>query len=193
MEHGGRLLGIAGPPGSGKSTVSAALAGHIAGAVVVTMDGFHLDDAELTRLERADRKGAPDTFDAAGFVAMLERIHSGVDVYAPVFDRDHELSRAGALLVRGEAPLVIVEGNYLLLDEPPWQRVAELCDEMWMIDVDATQRRQRLIDRHVGHGRSIDEATAWVDRSDEANAQLITRRSTTPDALLRIAEDLSQN
>jgi pantothenate kinase len=187
IARGGRVLGIAGQPGSGKSTASEALVSSFGGAVVVPMDGFHLDDAELSRLGRSDRKGAPDTFDGDGFVATVARIHGRAqDVYVPLFDRDRELSVAGARCVPADAPLVIVEGNYLLLDRAPWNRVRAVCDEIWMIEVDAAVRRDRLIQRHVGHGRSVEAATAWVDRSDEANARLVALCSTRPDALLHL-------
>jgi pantothenate kinase len=185
IARGGRVLGIAGQPGSGKSTISEALASSFSDAVVVPMDGFHLDDTELRRLGRSDRKGAPDTFDGDGFVAAMARIHGRAeDVYVPLFDRDRELSVAGARCVPTAATLVIVEGNYLLLDRAPWSRVRAVCDEIWMIDVDAAVRRDRLIQRHVGHGRSVEAATAWVDRSDEANARLVALCSTRPDAVL---------
>ena len=171
---GRRLLGIVGPPGAGKSTLAEAL--HRAEPVrsqIVPMDGFHLAHAILRRLNRAERKGAPDTFDVAGFVALLERLRAarqGETVYAPEFRREIEEPIAGAIGIEPGTPLLIVEGNYLLLDQPPWQRVGPLLDEVWYVDVDPALRLHRLIDRH---GRTPEEARAWVTSTDEPNARLI--------------------
>jgi pantothenate kinase len=176
-QGGRRLLGLAGPPGAGKSTVAALLRDAFAGqAQVVPMDGFHLAQAELERLGRAGRKGAPDTFDAAGFVALLRRLRQPGEaevVYAPEFRRDLEEPVAGALPVPASTPLVIVEGNYLLLDSGPWREVAGLLDECWYVAVDDTLRVQRLTARHQHFGRSAEQAAEWVQRSDEANARLV--------------------
>lgn len=176
LSGGRRLLGVAGAPGAGKSTLVAALLDALGGlAVGVPMDGFHLAQAELERLGRADRKGAPDTFDAAGYVALLRRLHErGPDaVYAPTFDRSLEEPVAGAVRVEPDVPLVVTEGNYLLLDEAPWAAVRGLLDEAWFVEVPPGLRVPRLVERHVRHGRSPDDARAWVERSDEANARLV--------------------
>jgi pantothenate kinase len=178
-----RLLGIAGPPGSGKSTLAAIVAAHT-GAVVIPMDGFHLADDELARLGRADRKGAPDTFDTEGFLHALARVRRGDDVYVPRFDRVAEAAIAGSILVPGSAPLVVVEGNYLLLDEHPWERVRPLLDACWWLEVDDAVRVPELVARHVAHGRSPSEAAAWVDRSDEANTRRIRTSRRAPDAIV---------
>ncbi len=175
---GRRILGIAGAPGAGKST----LAGHLARAlgpqraVVVPMDGFHLAQAELVRLGRAGRKGAPDTFDAAGYAALLRRLREpGPEVvYAPAFDRSLEEPVAGSIPVGPEVPLVITEGNYLLHDEAgPWAAVGPLLDEVWFLAPEDGVRVRRLVDRHVRHGKEQAYAEEWVARSDEANARLI--------------------
>jgi len=175
------LLGICGAPGSGKSTLARHLVAALgAEAVVVPMDGFHLDDGELTRLGRLDRKGAPDTFDVDGYRALLARIRAHTDrvVYAPAFDRDRELSLAGAIAVLPTHRLVVTEGNYLLLDAPGWRDVHAQLDACWYLTGDQEERRRRLVDRHVQHGRSREDADAWVTRSDEANARLVeTSRS----------------
>ncbi|MEV6680587.1 nucleoside/nucleotide kinase family protein [Streptomyces erythrochromogenes] len=176
---GRRILGVAGPPGAGKSTLAARLAEELGPqtAVVVPMDGFHLAQAELNRLGRADRKGAPDTFDAAGYVALLARLRAsrsgGATVYAPAFDRCAEEPIAGSIPVPPDVPLVITEGNYLLHDAGEWAGVRPLLDEAWYCAPDETTRVRRLVERHVRHGKEPARARAWVERSDEANARLI--------------------
>ncbi|MGW6983438.1 nucleoside/nucleotide kinase family protein, partial [Streptomyces sp. NPDC054932] len=174
---GRRILGIAGPPGAGKSTLAARLADALGPerAVVVPMDGFHLARAELDRLGRAERKGAPDTFDAAGYVALLRRLRAaeGSTVYAPAFDRRLEEPVAGSIPVAPDVPLVITEGNYLLHDAGEWAAVRPLLDEAWYLAPEEGLRVGRLIDRHVRHGKDPAYAREWVDRSDEANARLV--------------------
>ncbi|MFF9843509.1 nucleoside/nucleotide kinase family protein [Streptomyces sp. NPDC013740] len=176
---GRRVLGIAGPPGAGKSTLAARLVARLDGsAVLVPMDGFHLAQAELERLGRAGRKGAPDTFDAAGYAALLLRVRAaepGTTVYAPAFDRALEEPVAGAIPVPPEVPLVITEGNYLLHDEGPWSAVLPLLDEAWYLDLDARRRVPRLVARHIRFGKEEETARRWVADSDEANARLVAR------------------
>ncbi len=182
-----RLLGIAGSPGSGKSTVAAAvLAALGSSAVVVPMDGFHLAGAELVRLGRSGRKGAPDTFDAAGYVALLRRLREpdGETVYAPEFHRDVEESYAGSIAVPPDVPLVITEGNYLLLDEQPWSRVRGLLDEAWFLAPDEEERVTRLVERHVRFGKSPEDAREWVRRSDERNTALVEPGRARADVLV---------
>lgn len=178
LAGGGRcLLGLVGAPGSGKSTLAQALLEAVPGrAQVVPMDGFHLANSELQRLGRSARKGAPDTFDSAGYVALLQRLRAqpaGETVYAPEFRREIEEPVAGAIAVRPDTRLVITEGNYLLLEEGPWARVAPLLDEIWYVDVDDSLRRERLLRRHQQFGRSREAALAWVAQTDEPNAQRI--------------------
>ncbi|MFF1508102.1 nucleoside/nucleotide kinase family protein [Streptomyces sp. NPDC058326] len=174
-----RVLGLAGAPGAGKSTLAARLVDRLGGlAVLVPMDGFHLAQAELERLGRAARKGAPDTFDAAGYTALLARLRApepGTTVYAPAFDRALEEPVAGAIAVAPEVPLVITEGNYLLHDEGAWAGVLDLLDEAWYLDLDDRLRVHRLVARHVRFGKARDRAERWVRESDEENARLVAR------------------
>jgi len=187
-----RLLGLVGAPGSGKSTVAQALLDALPGrAQVVPMDGFHLANAELGRLGRAGRKGAPDTFDGAGYVALLRRLRSqpaGETVYAPEFRREIEEPVAGAIAVRPETPLVITEGNYLLLEEGPWAGVAPLLDEVWYVEVDDRLRLERLLRRHQQFGRSLEAAQAWVAQTDEPNARRIAATRPRAHHILRLAD-----
>ena len=171
-----RLLGICGPPGAGKSTLACALAGALGRrAVVVPMDGFHLAQAELRQLGREDRKGAPDTFDPAGYVALLRRLRAATEpvVYAPRFHREIEEPIAGAVPVPRAVPLVITEGNYLLLDEPPWDEIRPLLDDVWYLDADDDRRLAALIRRHEKYGRSPAEARRFALGSDQRNAERV--------------------
>jgi pantothenate kinase len=186
---GGRaLLGLTGPPGAGKSTLAQALVDALAErAALVPMDGFHLADPELERLGRRDRKGAPDTFDAAGYVHLLRRLRDREDavVYAPVFVREQEQAVAGALAVPREVPLVVTEGNYLLADDG-FSAVRGLLDETWFVDVDPVLRRKRLVARHVHHGRTPEQAEQWVASSDDANARLVDATRERADLVVRL-------
>ena len=184
------LLGLAGAPGAGKSTLAARLKEHFGGfASVVPMDGFHLANAELGRLGRASRKGAPDTFDAAGFVALLRRLRQptpGETVYAPAFHREIEEAVAGEIGVSDGARLVITEGNYLLLGGA-WQGVQSLLDEVWFVEGDEAQRRQWLLARHVACGRTPEQARAWMAATDDPNAELIRTCRDKADRIVRPA------
>lgn len=183
-----RLLGLTGPPGAGKSTLAAALADGLgAAAVVVPMDGFHLAQAELIRLGRATRKGAPDTFDVLGYVALLRRLREGSElVYAPAFDRHLEEPIAGAIAADTQVPLVVTEGNYLLLDGP-WAPVREVCDEIWYVDLPDDARLARLVARHAEHGKSPEAALGWANGSDAANAALVAATRDRADVIVCLA------
>jgi pantothenate kinase len=174
-----KLLGLVGAPGAGKSTLAQALFQAVGAgrAQVVPMDGFHLANVELQRLGRAGRKGAPDTFDSAGYVALLQRLREQGPgdpiVYAPEFRREIEEPIAGAIAVLPQTQLVITEGNYLLHDEGPWAGAAAMLDEVWYVDIDDAVREERLLKRHQQFGRSAEAARDWVARTDAPNARLI--------------------
>jgi pantothenate kinase len=184
------LLGICGAPGAGKSTLAARVVEALGDrAVLVGMDGFHLAQRELNRLGRAERKGAPDTFDAAGYVDLLRRLRRrGPDtVYAPEFRREIEEPIACAVPVPPETPLVVTEGNYLLLADRPWDGVRPLLDEVWFLAPDERVRIARLIARHEAFGRSPEQARARALGSDQANAVRVDATSGRAD--LVIAEE----
>jgi pantothenate kinase len=189
LARGRAVLGICGAPGSGKSTLAARVAAGIGeDAVVVPMDGFHLHDDELERLGLSDRKGAPETFDVRGYAALLRRLRTETDstVYAPQFDRTRELSVAGAIAVRPEHGLVVTEGNYLLYDAGGWADVLPLLDETWFVEGDEEVRLDRLVRRHVRHGKPPDLAYRWATVSDQANADLVARTRPAADVLVEI-------
>ncbi|MEU9479863.1 nucleoside/nucleotide kinase family protein [Streptomyces sp. NPDC048191] len=185
------VLGIAGSPGAGKTT----LAEHLVRALNdggppwvahVPMDGFHLADVELDRLGRRDRKGAPDTFDAAGYAALLRRLREDTDevVYAPGFERVLEQPVAGAIPVPPAARLVVTEGNYLLLTEGSWARVRPCLDEVWFCEIDEAERIRRLVARHEEFGKDPGSAVAWVLGTDQRNADLVARTRATADLVV---------
>ena len=184
-----KILGIAGAPGAGKSTLAALVTAELDGlAVQVPMDGLHLADVELTRLGRRRWKGAPDTFDSHGYVALLRRLRSpgpGEVVYAPAFERTIEQPIAGSIAVDPSVPLVVTEGNYLLLDDPPWHEVRTLLDETWFVETDDEIRLGRLIRRHIEFGKTPEQAAEWVERLDEQNARLIATTRDRADLIVR--------
>lgn len=183
------LLGIAGSPGSGKSTLGQLLVDGLAGeAVLVGMDGYHLAQEELARLGNAERKGAPDTFDVLGYAQLLTRLRSRLEpvVYAPRFNRDLEEPIGSAVPVTQDVPIVITEGNYLLLDSPGWSTVAELLDACWFVDPGEQVRLDRLVARHIGHGRSPEAARERSYGTDQRNADLVARSRARASRVVRV-------
>jgi pantothenate kinase len=178
------LLGIAGAPGAGKSTLADRVVAAVPDAVLVPMDGFHLAQRVLDETGLADRKGAPETFDRDGYVALLARIRAQREgdgpVYAPEFRRAIEEPVAGAIAVRPEHRLVVTEGNYLL----HWPRARALLDETWWVELDDAERVRRLVARHVAFGRTPSAAQEWVRRSDEANARLVAQGRDLADVVV---------
>jgi pantothenate kinase len=170
-----RILGLTGPPGAGKTTYAERLVAEAeVPAAHLPMDGFHLADVALSRLGLLDRKGAPETFDAWGYAALLQRVRTATEtVWAPGFERDLEQPLAGAIAIAPDVELVVTEGNYLLLDRPEWRAVRAELDEVWFLDVPDAVRRSRLVARHAAYGKTVTEAEEWVARVDDANAALV--------------------
>lgn len=187
-----RMLGIAGAPGAGKSTLAARLAEQLGTqAVLVPMDGFHLADVALARLGRLARKGAPDTFDAGGYVALLQRLRTARPqdgpVWAPMFERELEQPLAGAIEVRAEVPLVITEGNYLLLEDGPFAQVRTMLDACWFVEVPERLRHERLIARHERFGKSPQAARDWALGPDEDNSRLVAATRDRADVVVGVS------
>lgn len=195
----GRVIcALAGPPASGKSHSAQALAGAVAKrgreVAVVQMDGFHFDDAILKSRDQLARKGAPQTFDIGGFEILLSRVKSNrdTDIYAPTFDRRLEVSRGSAVLIGAQTEVVIVEGNYLLLDDPDWAPLETCFDISVMVVANRDTLRHRLLDRWASEGLPEGARLAKVDGNDMPNAELVLSGSRDPDYWLSTdPEDLS--
>jgi pantothenate kinase len=180
------LVALAGPPASGKSTLAADLVRLLQpGARVVPMDGFHYDDAVLEARGLRPRKGAPETFDAAGFLHLVRRLQAEPEVAIPIFDRSMELARAAADIVGPDDRTLIVEGNYLLLDADPWRQLQPLFDLTVFLSVDEPELRRRLTARWQQHGRTEAEARAWIEGNDLPNALTVIHLSRPAEIVLK--------
>ncbi|HYN72634.1 MAG TPA: nucleoside/nucleotide kinase family protein [Nakamurella sp.] len=194
------ILGIAGAPGAGKSTVAAHVVAALGPdlAVLVAMDGFHLANVVLETLGRRDRKGAVDTFDAPGYANLLERLHRSAlapgrpgateITYAPEFRREIEEDIGCAIPVPPSMPLVVTEGNYLLIDDSAWARARACLDEVWFLAPADEVRQRRLVLRHQAFGKSPDDALAWALGTDQRNAELIGSTAGRADLIVRVVE-----
>ncbi|MHC5796071.1 nucleoside/nucleotide kinase family protein [Lacisediminihabitans sp. FW035] len=184
-----QIFGIAGSPGTGKSTFAQSLADALGRelAVVVPLDGFHLATGIIDGTPLRERRGAIDTFDIGGYVALLRRLRSRDEtvVYAPTYRRGLEEPIAASIAVHRDTDFVITEGNYLLSTEPGWRDIRSLVDEIWFVDTPQTLRVARLIERHIAFGMTRDAATAWATGPDEANARLIESTMHLADRQIR--------
>jgi len=192
------ILGIVGAPGAGKSTVAAHVVAALGPklAVLVAMDGFHLANVVLETLGRRDRKGAVDTFDAPGYANLLERLHRAAlapgrpgateTVYAPEFRREIEEDIGCAIAVPPWMPLVVTEGNYLLIEDGAWARARAYLDEVWFLSPADDVRQHRLVLRHQAFGKRPDEARAWALGTDQRNAELIESTAGRADLIVRV-------
>ncbi len=190
------ILGITGAPGAGKSTIAANIVDALGPglAVLVPMDGFHLANVVLEALGRRDRKGAHDTFDGSGYANLLQRLHRSSTapgqpgatdiVYAPEFRREIEESIGSAMPVHPHTPLVVTEGNYLLLDREPWPRARSFIDEVWFLAPGDDIRQHRLMRRHEAYGKSPEQARAWALGTDQHNAELIESTAANADLIV---------
>ncbi len=184
------IIGLVGKPGAGKSTLSSYLLKKLPKetTALVPMDGYHLSNAQLALLGRSDRKGAPDTFDSDGYADLLQRIKVNhiQEIYFPIFHREIEESIAAEGVIHPHTSLVITEGNYLLLGDDGWSRVASTLTECWFVDVDNDRRMARLVARHIKFGKSAEEAFAWAHGTDQHNAELIERTMARADVIIHL-------
>jgi pantothenate kinase len=182
------ILGIAGAPGSGKSTFAAWIRQQFEPglAVVVPMDGFHLGNAIIDGTPLRQRKGAIDTFDAGGYLSLLRRLVRRDEpvVYAPEFRRTIDEPVAASIAIPADVPLVITEGNYLLAEQEPWKEVRAQLDEVWFVDTPQALRLSRLVERHTSFGMDRAAAVAWANGPDEANAVLIQAARPAADRII---------
>lgn len=186
------ILGIVGEPGAGKSTFANQILDAMEAdtAALVPMDGFHYSNKALTGLGRRERKGAPDTFDASGFIALLKRIKTDVgdSIYFPIFHREIEESIAAEGVIKSATRLIVVEGNYLLLDAGDWAGVSSLLDECWYIVIDSKARHERLVARHQLFGKDPESARKWALGSDENNAKVIATTRNRANRLVTLED-----
>jgi len=182
------MVALAGAPGSGKSTLAAALLRRLRdqglGAEVVALDGFLLDNAVLEARGVRQRRGAPETLDAAGFLHAARRLRAGEEVVIPVFDRHRDLAVAGAQVVPANCPVVILEGTYLLFDEAPWSDLAPLWDVRARLDVALPEIRARIIQRWLDAGLSRAAATRRAEANDVPNARRVIDKALPAELIL---------
>lgn len=191
-----RLLGITGAPGAGKSTLARAVVATVGDrSRLVEMDGFHLSQSRLAELGRLERKGSIDTFDGAGFLALIRRLRFPEEetIYAPEFRRDLEEPVAGSLPVEQETMLVVVEGNYLLAQDGPWEKLHALFDEVWYCETNEDSRIENLITRHRRYGKPADDARRRALGPDQRNAELIARTRTLADVIITLREETAKH
>jgi len=187
------LIGIVGKPGAGKSTVTSKLRELLPKeeTTILSQDGYHLSNAQLKNLGRSDRKGAPDTFDPISFTQLLKRVATDLesDIYFPIFHREIEESIAAEGVITSKSKIVLVEGNYLLLETHGWYEVATQLHETWYLNIDDEIRLKRLVARHIEYGKDPDFAHEWAHGTDEVNARLIEATKVRADAFLAMSED----
>ena len=182
------VVALAGPPASGKSTLANDLLMELKGSIILAMDGFHLDNGILTDRGILERKGSPESFDLAGFSHLLERINAGEEVVAPIFDRNLDLSRAGAVAIGPEHDVVIVEGNYLLLRDAPWSELHRFWDMTISLNVPLDVLKERLVHRWLGQDFGVERAHAKAQENDLPNAELVVNGSIEADLVVDTVE-----
>ena len=189
--HGRQLIAIVGPPGAGKSTLSHSICEKLnesspGDAAILPMDGFHFDDGILRERGVLNRKGAPFTFDVGGMKSILQRLKSNQEeeVAVPVFDRSIEISRGSARIISKSTPIILVEGNYLLLEEEPWSNLGEFFDYTVMIETPLREIEDRMIERWLKHGFSAEDAATRIQENDLSNVNIVTEHSRKADFIL---------
>ena len=186
-----RLIALAGPPASGKSTMANRLADMLPQAAVVPMDGYHLDNAVLNARGLSARKGAPETFDVSGFNHLLLRLQTEEEVVCPLFDRELDRAIAGASVIGPETKTVVVEGNYLLLDAPEWRKLKSLWDFSVYLAVPEDELRRRLKRRWRRYGYTDEAAKEKIDGNDLLNASTISNNLLAADLTIEETRILS--